>query len=37
MNGIIRRAVKALRGMSWACSRGDHMNCPGMSCTCSCH
>jgi hypothetical protein len=36
---IMWNKIKAVivRGMSMACSKGDHMGCPGMSCNCSCH
>jgi hypothetical protein len=35
---MIKRIVTAvLKGMSYACSSGDHMGCPGHSCNCSCH
>jgi len=37
MNLIMRAVRAAIRTMSTACSKGDHMGCPGMSCDCSCH
>jgi hypothetical protein len=34
---MMKALIQAIRGMSMACSRGDHLGCPGMSCSCRCH